>query len=114
MAIVDVDAVAVEDEPELIDEALSRGLDSQDVLDLIAIVGLRALVIDFVNGENSAQAHSICLDDPVVVGLHELASLLVVLALDVLGEGDLRYLKKAFDDQSKKVNSPQYINCRLL
>lgn len=98
MSIVDVDTVTVENESELVDQALSRSLDAQHLLDFQTVIGLRSSVIDLVDRQDSTQAHAIRFNDPVIVGLDELSSDGIVVTLNVLGEGDFRDLNKAFDD----------------
>ena len=75
MSIVDVDTVTVENESELVDQALSRSLDAQHLLDFQTVIGLRSSVIDLVDRQDSTQAHAIRFNDPVIVGLDELGPL---------------------------------------
>jgi hypothetical protein len=66
MAIVYVDAIGIQNEPELMDQALPRGLHTEDLQDLAHRVGRCTGVIDLLNRHDLLQRNTICLNYPVL------------------------------------------------
>ena len=83
MTIVDVDAVGTQNRPELVEQALPRGLHAEDSQDLAHRVGPCTGVIDLLDRQDLLQGDAICLNYPVVgrVRWRLLASLRIILFL---------------------------------
>lgn len=102
VAVVHVDAVAAEDEPDLVDQRETHRLDAQHLQDLLDVVRVRSLEVDLLEAQDLGERHSVRLDQPVQrrvlrVVLHLLARLWVVVILIVLGECDLADLRDTTD-----------------
>lgn len=72
MAVVDVDSVGLDDLFELVDETLSRGLNTQHLVNFYHIVAICFPTVDLEVGKTLAQVRAVCLKNDefeIVFGL---------------------------------------------
>jgi len=88
MSEVDIDTIAAKNESELVDQTLSRSFNSENLMNFKTVIGDGLACVNLWIGQDLLECNSISLDDPVVISLLELASVLVVLAVKMLCESD--------------------------